>query len=292
MKHDENLIRVTGAGRLEGFEWGEVDPYVIFTTGRCGSTWLAEMLASTEAGGDPREWLNSDVASYSGALGNSLPEYFSNVVAKYSPGNHFGLEIDPLRVEDTLSLVDWRAMFPSGQTRTFFLYRRDLVAQAWSWVHAEKSGYWHTPDPNDPDDQARPTVLPEHAPTMRELADRVVELRRQEECLSSFFADHGYRPRFIEYEALVADPSGVVTSILSDLGAPSETFEVQAKSKPVPYDDSKAEVLKKFKAFNWPALAMLENDRLKTSSRYLEDHLVSVEPIAAHLVGADSLAEY
>lgn len=283
-------MQVTGGGRLDDVEWADVRPYVMFITGRCGSTWLTELLKATGVAGDPREWLNSDIATYSEALTDSLSGYFANVVARHSSGDRFGLQIDPIRVRDTLRLVDWETVFPPNRTQTFFLYRRDLAAQAWSWVHARKSGIWHSSDQD-----RREGIDPDHAPTTRELVDEIVALRRREEYLFAFWAERGYEPRFLEYETLAADPSATVATILRDLGSSDDEAErlckSESKSKPLIYDDSKAAGLAKLEGFNWPTLALLERDRFGYGADWLGDHLVGVEPIAAHLVGADSLAE-
>lgn len=291
MDHDKHLIEATGEGRIEAVEWGDVQPYVMFMTGRCGSTWLGKLLANTGVAGDPQEWLNSEVVPFAGVAADTLPGYFANVVERHSVGGRFGIQVDPERLDDTLHLVDWSATFPPS-TPTFFLYRRHLLAQAWSWVRAEKSGYWHTPDPDDPADQERPALLPEHVPTVRELADKVVDLRRQEERLFAFWAERGYQPHFVEYESLAADPAGTVSAILRHLGVSAGVTVAEAKMRPLTYDDSKTEALARFAGFNWPALSALERDRFGVGADWLADHLVGVEPIAAHLVGADSLAEF
>lgn len=274
MHHDKRLLEATGEGRIEAVDWGDVQPYVMFFTGRCGSTWLTELLAATRVVGNPREWLNSNVAKYSGALADSLPGYFSNIVEKSSSGNHFGIQVDPVRLKDTRLLVDWEAAFPAARTVTFFLYRRDLVAQAWSWVHARKSGNWHSTDP------ARAVANPDHTPTMRELADEMVALRRREEYLFTFWAEHGYEPRFIEYETLATDPSATVATILCDLGVPTpEMMERigggETKSKRLTYDDSKTRVVSEFARLNLAALTALDRDRFGVGSDFLADRLVA-----------------
>jgi len=272
MDHDRWLIEATGGGQIAGFDWGKVQPYVMFITGRCGSTWLADLLANTGRVGNPQEWLNSEIVPYSGVAADTLPDYFAGVVRRHSPGNWFGLQLDPERLEDTLHLVDWDTVFPAATTPTFFMYRRDLLSQAWSWVRAEKSGYWHTPDPDDPDDQDRPVLGPEHEPTMRELADRIVAIRRQEEYLFAFWAERGYRPVFIEYESLVVDAAETVGVVLRELGVSSDVADTgSSKRAPLPYDESRAAGMERFIKANRLTMEELQGDRFGVSADFLAD---------------------
>ncbi|CAI9417448.1 Stf0 family sulfotransferase [Nocardioides sp. T2.26MG-1] len=287
MDHKDRLVAVTGGGRLDAMDWGDVQPYVMFMTGRCGSTWLTELLAATGLAGNPDEWLNPDRATHSRALAGSLPGYFANLVGQQSSGGRFGMQVDAVRLRDTLPVVEWDRVFPSVSTPTFFLYRRDIAAQAWSWVHARKSGIWHSTSPARED-------RPEYAPTMRELADEVVLLRRQEEYLASFWAEHGYEPMFIEYETLAADPAVTVAGILRHLGVAEDEIAghlavAETKVERLTYDASRERELRTFRYGNMTVLAALERDRFGVGSGVLDEWLARVEPIAAHLVGADSV---
>jgi LPS sulfotransferase NodH len=271
--HGQQLVAVTGEGRIEGMHWGSLRPYVMFITGRCGSTWLAEMLAATGLAGNPTEWLNSEVASFSDALETgTLGGYFATVAFDSAAGDRFGMQIDPVRLRDTLPLVDWQALFPSDGTATFFLYRRDVVAQAWSWVHALKSDIWHAAEGHQ-------APRPEHAPTPRELIDQIVDLRGQEEYLFTFWAEHGYEPHFIEYESMAANPPATVAAILRDIEVPDfmiapHAIEVETKSQRLTYGNSRDREMLGFANANRQALDALERDRFGVPSGALRDWLV------------------
>lgn len=295
MDHTKALIEVAGPGKVERFDWGAIQPYVMFITGRCGSTWLTKLLRATGLAGYPREWFNSEVAPWAGVHTDSLPDYFKQVVLAHSSDERFGIQIDPSRLSATSSLIDWPSVFKPESTPTFFLYRRDILSQAWSWVQAVGTGVWHVGERTEGD--VGDGDIPDYAPMMLEVAEQIVELRRQEEHLFAFWDEHGYQPHFIEYAALAADPLGTVADILAVLDVPGDAIEAaiqaasQIESKQRSYENRSA-WLAKFSSLNEAPLAALSQDRFGVSSEYLAEALVATEEplLWPYLFGSDSLA--
>ena len=208
---------------LRSFDWHEhgiKQPYLIFMTGRCGSTWLTNLLRKTRLVGNPDEFLNADVARYKIKPGQSgLQEYFSGVVRTESMHGRFGLQVDPLRLVQSQAIIDWPAVFPTAGTQCFYLYRQDLLAQAWSWVVAQRSGYWHANGQFT--DVAQNRSL-DYVPTERQLAEEMVRIRATEEQLDAFFVRFGYKPQYIPYESLLSELSTQLSLIFLKLGLDEE----------------------------------------------------------------------
>ncbi|WP_296603986.1 Stf0 family sulfotransferase [Nocardioides sp.] len=277
MNHAQQLVGVAGEGRIERTHWGSVRPYVMFIMGRCGSTWLSEMLAETGLAGNPREWLNYGVALHSRHLETeTLGGYFATVLTKNNAGHRFGLQVDPDRLRDMLPLIDWEDVFPPDLTPTFFLYRRDIVAQAYSFAHAMKTGIWHT-------SELKALTPREGLPTTLEVAAQVVRIRRMEEYASSFCAYYGHTPRFIAYEDLVADPWGTVWTILRDLGESEERIAAvdrgtEPTSTAIKYSDDRDLELDRFREDYRRIVDAIERSRFGVDAVSLRDWFAGTAP--------------
>jgi LPS sulfotransferase NodH len=250
--------------RLAQYDWRGVSPYLMFFTGRCGSTWLSTLLASTGLAGNPQEFFNESVVHYEPVVASSLRGYLDQMVARYSSAGRFGAQVDADRIREIGGLIDWPTVFPVARP-SFFLYRRDLLAQAWSWVSARKTDQWHTsqgvpPRPEWQDAQTKPDL-----PTPRELIDEMVRLRRNEEALERFFDRHGYRPHYLDYEALATDPATTVAAILRHLGATPEEIREAPPGTAVGHDQlkygDKAHALSDFAYSHAAPLATLNRNR-------------------------------
>ena len=271
---DEPLPGAGAGPMLREFDWqahGVTHPYVIFMTGRCGSTWLTTVLKNTGLAGHPMEYFNGDVArrerEFSGATG--LADYFSAAVRRDATGGRFGVEIDAVRMQQVEPFVDWRAVFPPDRITAFFLHRRDILAQAWSWVAAKKTGIWHLRANRNFVQEPKDTSLPTDA----ELAREIVRIREGEEYLEAFFARIGYKPFYLDYELLMAELTTEVATILRLLGFDEERIaaapvaEVGATRK-MQYSDRQL-VLSQFNHRHRDAMAQLRRDRFGMSSAEL-----------------------
>lgn len=265
---------------LRNFNWpdyGVTHPYVIFMTGRCGSTWLTSLIKNTGLAGNPDEFFNADVARHKiGQSDSGLANYFASVVKRESSNQRFGLEIDAVRLEETQPFIDWASVFPSRQTTTFFLCRRDLLAQAWSWVSARKSGVWHIQDSakkNERNDRIN------NLPTETELASEIVRIRKTEEYLEDFFTANEYTPYHLEYESLVTELATQIALIFKQIGIgheslSSENLASRATSSKINYSD-KHKLLADFSYTHQNALTLLQRDRFNTSSTMLSGLLLN-----------------
>ena len=260
---------------LDAFDWTASEvavPYIVFFTGRCGSTWLTSLIRDTGLAGNPEEFLNGDVARYSGIENpQGLQDYFSRIVAKEKSNGRFGLEIDAERLAGVSKAVSFPSVFPRRVTKTFYMYRRDIVAQAWSWAAARKSGVWHLPATGTTGAPATGAL-----PSTLDLAREIIRIRVNEELLGEFFVRNEYAPVFVEYENLVTDPNSVLFLMLSVLGV--SATEISAKcahgagdgaTKRLAYDDKYSVILRLYDQH--PDLARrLSGERTSISSSELK----------------------
>jgi LPS sulfotransferase NodH len=210
---------------LGGFDWrahGIDRPYVIFITGRCGSALLTGMLAQTRLCGVPDEYFNESrgarlVPKFGAA---TFAEYFGRLVEHAGGNRRFGVVLDPFRFPAACEMLDFGSVFPAQKTEFFWLTRRDLVAQAWSFAKAKRSGLWHVyadggeerSDPPDADLAARAGISdPEW---WREL----IYILHGEQRLEQYFAETGIAPHRLDYETLIAEKTGTVAAVLRALG--------------------------------------------------------------------------
>jgi len=185
--------------------------YLICSSPRSGSTYLAELLASTGMLGVPREYFN--VLDPWGRPdkerpGDPRPQFERVLTQGATPNGIYGAKshadhfaavaavIDPMRVLPDLKLVRIR--------------RRDMLAQAISWVRAQQTGQFSA--------DKRPRAAPRYDPSaIRRL---IVLLAEQAATWDRILAASGRAPLEIEYEHLVQDPQREVDRVARLMGVP------------------------------------------------------------------------
>jgi LPS sulfotransferase NodH len=206
------------------FDWekrGIHIPYVIFITGRCGSTLLSHMVKDTGLAGVPDEFFNEGfIGAFSKDLSDKTFEnYFDYVARKYSSNWRFGFQIDWYRLRNLEKLINFSNVFPSNRSTFYYMTRRDIVGQAWSYATAKATGVWHNfVDKSAQGDKPTPPALSDEA-IWREIWI-LFEAERQ---METFFSRQGIAPTRIDYEMFIADKRTVVASLLLKLGCSIET---------------------------------------------------------------------
>jgi LPS sulfotransferase NodH len=117
--------------------------YLIFFTARSGSSWLASRLRSTGLMGDPDEWLNPDFWELNRARfkARSVSEYILSLRSECCTSNGvFGCQLSggQLKMWGPAVLDYLRPI-----SRSFCLFRRDIVAQAVSLYSAVTTRTFH-----------------------------------------------------------------------------------------------------------------------------------------------------
>jgi LPS sulfotransferase NodH len=209
------------ASPLRNFDWAQSGvglPYVIFITGRCGSTLLTHLLAKSGLCGNPDEFFNEerivDLAKEWGTT--DFTGYFHSVVAHSASNQRFGFEIDPFRFQQLRGLIAFPDIFlPSGSV-SFWMTRRDIVSQAWSYAKAKKTGLWHRFA--DGSEKRLPVSgAPGDAIDDAEWWREIILVLTAERLMEDYFAASGIVPYRLDYEMLVADRQRTVVRVLQAL---------------------------------------------------------------------------
>lgn len=216
-----------GDGRAPDWDaLGIAVPYVVFMTGRCGSTWLMHLLRDTGLCGTPHEFFNEGgIASWNRRIGAaSVGAYIEGLARRYGSSGRFGFEIDVWRFFQLHPYLDFNRSFPSGRTVFLWMTRRDILAQAYSFATAKASGRWHVFRGTNPE-----AATPD-APADVAIWQEIHRLLLRERRMTAFFAAQELRVHSIAYEDLVADRRMVLLRVLDLLGCPLDAALAAAET--------------------------------------------------------------
>jgi LPS sulfotransferase NodH len=190
---------------LEGLDWGELGVnagYIIFITGRCGSTWLTHLLEDSGMCGAPHEFFNETSLPFfnESIQADSFNKYFVDVVRKYSSGGRFGFEINVDRVGNLNSIIDLRWLLPRDAVTYFWMTRQDIISQAFSFARAKQSGHWH-------DYRTHSVGKPAESLSIGaiDIWREVLLILRQERQFQEFAQETNITPIPLNYEQMVSD---------------------------------------------------------------------------------------
>jgi len=219
------------AGKSAGihFDWSEYGistPYVIFITGRCGSTLLSNLIKDTHLAGAPEEYFNVDNISRLNRRyrAKSFLSYLQNIVESSKCRGRFGSEIDWWQLRQLDLIFGFSGIFPPAKTKFFYMTRRDIVAQAYSFAAAKSTGIWHHYS-------GTPTIEagnPSPSLTDKRIWGEIVLLLESEKQMERFFTQNAIKPIRLDYEMLMASRMNVLKLILLNLGCDVDSIIRQA----------------------------------------------------------------
>ena len=204
---------------LRAFDWAQTGvalPYVIFITGRCGSTLLTRLLAATGLCGNPDELFKEEgVGAFAREWGaTDFPAYFQAAVRHTASNRRFGFEIDPFRFQQLRELISFPEVFAPRRSVFFWMTRRDIVSQGWSYAKAKKTGLWHRYA-----DGSEKRLVPIGGEGDGEIGDsewwrEIILALTGERIVEDFFAASGITPYRLDYEMLIANRHRTVVDML------------------------------------------------------------------------------
>jgi LPS sulfotransferase NodH len=191
---------------------GQVDRgYLVCSTPRSGSTYLCQLLASTGVLGVPREYLN--LVGPWGKLDPSRPTDLRHLFERAlklgaTPNGIYGLKCHADHFSAIAAVVDPFSVLPNP--RFIRIRRKDLVAQAISWLRAAQTGQFHA------------TSRRKRAPVYdaAEIRGFVTLIAGQRAAWDRFHAAIGCTPLLVEYESLVRNPQREIDRIAEFMGVP------------------------------------------------------------------------
>lgn len=212
--------------------------YVLCATPRSGSTLLCELLSDSGVAGMPDSYFMADpgpewrriwgLPSPEGKKGPDHARAYLAAAIAAGRGQQgvFGLRLMYDTLDDMLNLIDQalpgltsdRARLEAalGPVRFVHLFRKDKLAQAVSLVKAEQTGLWHiAPDGREVERLAAPSA-PRY--DRERINGALAKLSAADAGWVAWFAAEGIEPLKVSYESLAADPAGVTTRLIGELG--------------------------------------------------------------------------
>jgi LPS sulfotransferase NodH len=210
--HRVVLTRAFGQLQPEpGWEPPDLDVLLICFTNRCGSNYLAHLLASTGAFNEAGEFFNAPtVLEHSVPRGlRSLQGYFSVLPTLVPHSGHFAAKAG---IDQLLMLADAGILDALGGRVTYLMMeRQDRLGQAISRVIASQNGRWTTAHASNVPDSA---LLFNRTAIDTELAG----IAYDNEQFSQFFSANGIVPVHLTYEALLVDVESTVKAVVTKVG--------------------------------------------------------------------------
>ena len=205
------------------YDWpdyaGPLRPYVLAESPRSGSQLLADLLWRTGRMGSPGEYFHREhvVPHLSRRLGvggggerQAFEAYLRAIVRRRTtPNGVFGLKTHFMQLHPYLGQPAARRFL--RHSRFIWLRRRDVLAQAISYLVALRSGEWRRREDGD-------RVPPRGDFSDRALQGAVSQIAGDERAWEMAFGVNRIRPMVVWYEDLVADPEPVCQGICALLG--------------------------------------------------------------------------
>ncbi|MEM6899501.1 MAG: Stf0 family sulfotransferase [Pseudomonadota bacterium] len=205
--------------------------YIIYMTPRTGSSWLRDLLRSTDVLGWPEEWFNTTMLQQFGESlkVNSLEAYATLHRGRGQSSNGvYGTTITwhdisalwPDVIDDPNS--GFLTHFPARETHAFALYRRDIVAQAVSLYRMMTTRVIDRVNYSDEQQHAAEEQFYYNELGIRDCIERI---RSQEKGLHDLFDAHGIRPKTIVYEDIIRADNNEVVDFFVQQVAPGSDWQ-------------------------------------------------------------------
>lgn len=187
---------------------------VICFTNRCGSNWLAELLASTGMMGHADEFFNIDRIQETCAKHNltSFDDFIRHLPNNHSTAN--GIFATKLSW-DQLYFLTRIEVIPRLIKQPEFIYiiREDIAAQALSLLVAEQTGQWKSNWNSGINDKVNPDSISD-----ADIIEGIQKIQRFQSQFEHFFSTFQLQPYRVYYEQLMQQPEVIVAQILRYLG--------------------------------------------------------------------------
>lgn len=208
--------------------------YLILTSPRTGSSWLAAALTATGEAGVPNEYLHPGViGAFCEWAGRSFnPNRFFTELAprRTTPNGVFGLK---LLAGQTLFLLEAgaeRERFIDATLpffdRVIYLYRRDKIAQALSFYVSVATQIFQTPTAGRRDQLRAAKRELTYDPSA--IAQRLQRIVQEDAQCRALIEGRGLAPLTVAYEDLLAEPAGEFGRIFDFLGVSADPSGIEA----------------------------------------------------------------
>lgn len=260
---------------------GVSQKYMILFTGRSGSTFLTKLLSSTAMCGNPDEFFSEGYINYTKreVPGQEFRDYFEYTANKNKKNGYFGFEIDAQRFFWLNQLINLdQILRPESGVPIVWLTRQDLIAQAYSFAMAKKTGLWHI----HANGKKSETEVINNAARIDErmIWEELLLVLRWEQRIESTFAEMGCYPLRITYEQLVSDKSVTLARVMAHIGisvddiasSMSKISENEQLTVKLEYED-KVGFLTQFYTKHSHLINKIYSDRKNIDELFINDYL-------------------
>lgn len=236
---DGQTIAETGATTLNWADYGIRSPYVIFITGRCGSTLLTRLIRDTRLAGNPTEHFNINWLKQSSPT--TFAAYLDRIIRQSSSNGFFGFEIDWFNLRFLDHFLDFTSTFSVETAKFFYMTRRDILAQALSYASAKATGIWQIYSDTTDSNVSRVSRPRAQALDDQAVWHEIMLILEAELKLEQFFQRNRLKPIRIDYEMLITSKRDVLGLVLLNIGCDIEaiaakTDEIVDKTLKIPRD--------------------------------------------------------
>ncbi|MEM9014222.1 MAG: Stf0 family sulfotransferase [Pseudomonadota bacterium] len=222
--------------------------YIIYMTPRTGSSWLRDVLRSTNLLGWPDEWFSTDMlpAFCKSLNANSLDAYTTLQRSQgQSPNGVFGVTINwhdlPALWPDIITnpRSGFFRNFPATETFAFSLHRRDIVAQAVSIWRVTQTGVFDVVN-STPEKRAEAEKNFYYDEGL--IQKWLDHIATNERSMLGFFKAHDIKPRTLVYEDVTAAGAREAARFFVNAVAPDApiAFEAASRHEKIATDKSSA----------------------------------------------------
>lgn len=210
--------------------------YAILTTPRSGSTYLCELLQSTQIAGHPSEHLRlaaQELALYCNFNYLTLLEHL--ITYRISDNGVFGTKIiSHFLFELQKAKLDFKQIFQSIE-RFILLVRKDKLAQAVSLVVAQKTAVWHLhhhhQGKKDSDYQSKLENIEIDRALLDDVEQKYNFINKQEARLKQLLANQQIEPLIVVYEDILDNAEQQIERIIDFLAiAKPADYQMQINS--------------------------------------------------------------
>jgi trehalose 2-sulfotransferase len=229
--------------------------YAILTPPRSGSTFLCDLLLSTEIAGYPSEHLRDAALTLSRNCNFDYIRLLHNLMQYQITDNGvFGTKfISHFLLDFKQTKFDFAQIFNSID-KYIFLVRRDKIAQAVSIVLAQRTEVWHIRD-NEKDltknitYQSKLKTVDIDEALLEDVEQKYEFIKRQEARMHQLLEGYQIKPLQVEYEEIVENAELQVERILKylDITKPEKySMNIHSQIKKMPSNISE-EIISQFK---------------------------------------------
>ncbi|MGL6338035.1 MAG: Stf0 family sulfotransferase [Waterburya sp.] len=245
---------------LEQLQKPEIS-YAILTTPRSGSTYLCDLLDSTQIAGHPSEHLRLATQELARHCNFDYLRLLHNLMHhRITDNGVFGTKfISHFLFELQHNKLNFKQIFKSLD-KFILLIRKDKVAQAVSLVVAQQTEIWHIYNNNNGNNlnyQSKLNNIVINDALLEDVEQKYVFINKQEEHLKRILANNQIEPLEVFYEDIVANSELQIDQILGFLKIAKPQhylMKVNTEVKKMPSNISQ-EIIRQFKQRKAPLLS-------------------------------------